>query len=263
MRPQDRRPLAFAVRLEIIGCGKRSAFTLVELLVVIVIVAILTSLLLTSIASAKDRARATYCMSNLRQLGLALHTYVQDEAVYPLGTSGGGLGAWKPALLPNASKGIFRCPQSKRASEEYLNIFHPTNAIIFPHYGYNFRGAARVNPPPFNPGLGGDFKGPGLGFDPMPESRVDNPSEMIAFGDSPALLYFGGSPDAEDVLYLVFPHIVPYFNKPGVGDWHNGRANMVFCDGHTESAKQSAWIQATHERRRLWNNDNLPHEECW
>ena len=63
---------------------KANAFTLIELLVVIAIIAILAAILFPVFAQARDKARQTACLSNTKQLGLAMMQYVQDyDETYP------------------------------------------------------------------------------------------------------------------------------------------------------------------------------------
>ncbi len=239
-----------------------------ELLVVIAIIGILAALLLPALNSAHRRAIRANCIANLRQLGLGLQVYVQDDHCFPLGTAGNGLGFWQVALRPAAPEATLHCPQLAAASEEFLEIF-PTNKFIYPHYGYNTFGAIRINPPRKNPGLAGDFVWDGSGsggYVAARENWVVNPARMIAFGDSPTLVrppMTLTNITPVDPLYVAYPFILQPQGYYGVGKLHSSGANMVFCDNHTEFASQTQWMAETDAAKSLWNADNLPHPESW
>lgn len=108
------------------------AFTLIELLVVIAIIGILAALLLPSLAAAKQRAWTTQCNSNLRQIGVGMILYSdENQGLFPIS---GGTILWgqidpetqKPSWLKQIlgytlTTNIYRCPADRLGAFSYFN----------------------------------------------------------------------------------------------------------------------------------------------
>ena len=194
----------------------RRAFTLVELLVVIAIIAILAALLLPVLARAKDKARAAQCASNLRQWGLAMRMYADENGDF-LPRRGQGVQTLALITRPddwfNALPLYFSSPsyqelvaENQKPAAGDHNIFICPDAVdpggtYFLPYGMNMN-LSTWNLP--NPTKFGD---------------VVQPLQVVALADAPGQ------------YASTYPSKQPY----SVIARHAGRVNLLFLSGEVQS----------------------------
>jgi prepilin-type N-terminal cleavage/methylation domain-containing protein/prepilin-type processing-associated H-X9-DG protein len=265
----------------------RYGFTLLELLMVVVVIAILAALLLPVLNTARAHARSTVCKNHLRQMGIALKMYADEHGsafpyyLGPPGPSYGdekglrgraiGLVYWSSKLFPyypvSWTNQSFHCPGYKGTNTGMWPETGPLYAgtiTRFGSYGYNMHGSGKI------PSLG--EKSFGLGpvlfwnVPPVFEGQVKTPSALLTISESRFLTANivnipGGTiqngPGGGDALTCGNIRNVPF--DPAR---HGKTYNILFCDGNVGAASPWLLFDLKHSAP-MWNYDNQPHPELW
>ncbi len=224
----------------------KQGFTLIELLVVIAIIAILAAILFPVFAKAREKARQASCMSNMKQIALAVLMYDQDyDEKFPhwnfrhCTDVPGANGGWKDVVMPYIKNlQIFACPSTDldpRPCEPSPN--GRGGGVIPAGYGAN---CGRVNPgyaADGNVGLRGPFAG---GWDWMKATKladVGDSSGTIMLFETVCVQSCGYSWD--QTYNQIWPH--------------NEGMNVAFVDGHVKWQRQTGWGPTANNAQATWH----------
>ncbi len=228
---------------------KKIGFTLIELLVVIAIIAILAAILFPVFARARESAKGTACLSNLRQIGVAITIYVDDNSDhYPKAGEG-----WRTAGRPYTANWVTagdgpRCPSNLKKNGYCLDVADPKTGSI-----YRYCKDARIFICPSNA-----KNQPNCGFNNCPGwpntsgSTIDWAGgnalctySMNAYFDNPGTNTPGIRRSAVHfpaTTYLIYDEWGMTLNDAyfvpttfdSFGEQHSEGSNMLHADGHTK-----------------------------
>jgi prepilin-type N-terminal cleavage/methylation domain-containing protein/prepilin-type processing-associated H-X9-DG protein len=233
------------------------AFTLLELLIVIAIVAILASLVLGNIARAKLAAHRVTCMSNLKQWVTAAHLYAQEnEDGLPREAAANGVNTWEmTAASTNRNVWYNALPETAGVLTMAYYAQTPSSQQDFYISGKLFHcprarfSDAAATYPNFSLGMNSklmrDFESAPIG-DPSVSVRVGEVCRISAIQEpARTLLFADNGVDGEErvcdgqELYKGYPR-VSAGQFPGR---HNGGGNIAFADGHVKTLRASDVVQ--------------------